>query len=210
MNLPNTTYVFTKTRGGDVYNVEYKNGSNSHGTCTYGNGDRYKREWKDGKRNGQGTYTHARGTYTTHASADTCKGEWRKAQHCFGTDTHTIGDVYKGEWKNDKKHGRGTSTFASGAVYNGEYNDDKAHGQGTCTYANGSVYDGEWKDGWRNGHGTCTCANGTVYNGEWKNGMRYGKGENTSASGKVCKGEWKYGKYLDPATCSFALQFSQR
>ena len=40
---------------------------------TYANGDVYKGEWKDGKRNGQGKMTYAHGYY-----------------------------VYEGEWKNGK------------------------------------------------------------------------------------------------------------
>ena len=50
-------------------------------------------EFKDGKRNGQGTYTYSNG------------------------------DMYEGEWKDGKYHGQGTYTFLSGSKFLGEFKD---------------------------------------------------------------------------------------
>jgi hypothetical protein len=63
--------------------------TNCFGTSTYTNGD-YVGAWKNGKRNGQGTYTYAEG------------------------------DKYVGEYKDGKQHGQGTYTWVSGSKYVGE------------------------------------------------------------------------------------------
>ena len=52
----------------------------------YANGAKYTGEYKDGKRNGQGTYYY------------------------------TDGSRWKGEWKNGKKNGLGTEYDANGTV----------------------------------------------------------------------------------------------
>ncbi len=118
---------------------------NCFGTYTYADGDKYVGEFKDDKRNGQGTYT-------------------------FGPNTEWAGDKYVGEYKDDKFNGRGTYTFANGAKYVGEWKDGNENGQGTYTYADGAKYAGEFKDDKRNGQGTYTYADGTVEEGIWKDG----------------------------------------
>ncbi len=55
--------------------------NNGYGTYTYANGGKYVGEFKDGKRNGQGTFISADGK-----------------------------NKYVGEWKNDKIYGQGTWT----------------------------------------------------------------------------------------------------
>ena len=95
-------------------------GYTGKGTHTYGEeeweGEKYVGEYKDGKRNGQGTYT------------------W------------TSGDKYVGEFKDDRKHGQGTYTYANGNKYVGEWKDDLFNGQGTYTSSDGTVYVGEFKN----------------------------------------------------------------
>ena len=71
----------------------------------YANRDKFRAEWKNGKRNGQGTFTFA------------------------------SGDKYVGAYRDDKRNGQGTFTFASGDKYVGEYKDGKRNGQGTLTFA---------------------------------------------------------------------------
>ena len=55
--------------------------------------------FKDGERNGQGTYTYG-------------KGEWE-------------GDKYVGDWKDGKRTGQGTLTFPDGTKYVGEWKNGK-------------------------------------------------------------------------------------
>ena len=77
--------------------------------------------FKDGERNGQGTYTYG-------------KGEWE-------------GDKYVGDWKDGKRTGQGTYTWSNGNKYIGEYKDEKPNGQGTLTFPDGTKYVVEWKNG---------------------------------------------------------------
>ena len=81
-------------------------------------GHTYIGEFKDGERNGQGTYTYPNG------------------------------DKYVGEFKDGKHNGQGTHTFANGNKYVGELKDGKYNGQGIKFLANGKVdLSGIWKDG---------------------------------------------------------------
>ena len=79
--------------------------------------EKYVGEYKDGKRNGQGTVT------------------W------------SDGKNYIGEFKDGKFNGHGKLTWSDGKKYVGEYKDGKQHGQGTKTYSDGEKYVGEWKEG---------------------------------------------------------------
>ena len=97
---------------------EKKNGP---GTETYEDGSSYVGVFKDGERNGQGTYTYG-------------KGEWE-------------GDKYVGDWKDGKRTGQGTYTWSNGNKYIGEWKDGKRTGQGTLTFPDGTKYVGEWKNG---------------------------------------------------------------
>ena len=69
---------------------EKKNGL---GTETYEDGSSYVGVFKDGERNGQGTYTYG-------------KGEWE-------------GDKYVGDWKDGKRTGQGSYTWSNGNNYIG-------------------------------------------------------------------------------------------
>ena len=60
-------------------------------------------------------------------------------RHGTGTFTHASGEVYVGEYEDGKKNGKGTYTYADGAVYVGEFNDNKRNGKGTYTYKSGNV-----------------------------------------------------------------------
>ena len=111
---------------------------NCFGTSTYGDGDKYVGEYRDGKANGKGTYTFADGT------------------------------TYVGEFRDNNKHGQFTVTFADGGKFVGEYKDNKKNGPGTATFASGNKYVGEYRDGERNGQFNVTYANGDRYDGGYK------------------------------------------
>jgi hypothetical protein len=84
--------------------------TNCFGTKTYyPSGNKYVGEWKDGKRDGQGTMTD------------------------------TVGEKYVGEFKDDKRDGQGTFTYTSGEKYVGEFKDGNLNGLGTFFRSNGSV-----------------------------------------------------------------------
>ena len=96
--------------------------NNGYGIYTSADGDKYIGEWKDGKENGQGTYTWVSG------------------------NTWLNGNKYVGEYKNGKIYGQGTYAWANGNKYIGEFKDDKRNGLGTYTFANGTVDKGIWKN----------------------------------------------------------------
>ncbi|SVE39460.1 uncharacterized protein METZ01_LOCUS492314, partial [marine metagenome] len=154
-------------------------------------GGRYVGEWKNGRRDGQGSYH-----YTERLGR--------------------FGATYVGEWKNGRRNGQGNyywplqwestlNAYTDGGRYVGEWKDGKFHGQGTLIWANGDKYEGEWKDGGFHGQGTLTysypCC-GQKYGGEWKDGKFHGQGTFTWSDGyirvqgqSVDKGEFKYGRF---------------
>ncbi len=160
----------TFKRGGDVYIGEFKdNKKNGQGTYIFANGDKYVGEYKDGVSHGQGTYTWA------------------------------DGNRYVGEFKDDKRSGQGIFT-ANGDKYVGEYREDKRNGQGTFTWANGDKYIGEFKDNQKNGLGMMTLADVGWHYGEWLNNIPQGQGIRFySDSGKREEGIWADGYLIREA-----------
>ncbi|MBT7013512.1 MAG: hypothetical protein HN962_01035 [Actinobacteria bacterium] len=102
-------------------------------------GAKYVGEWKNGKRNGQGTFTFP------------------------------DGEKYVGEFKDGKRNGQGTYTFPDGKKYVGEFKDGEYNGQGTFTFPDGKKYVGEFKDGNINGKGVLFKVNGEIQSGTWVN-----------------------------------------
>ena len=88
---------------------------NCFGTYTWDDGDKYVGEWKDNKKNGQGTLFHS------------------------------SGNKYVGEFKDNQRNGQGTNTWVSGDKYVGEWKDNKRNGQGTYTFVKGYVKEGIWR-----------------------------------------------------------------
>ena len=68
-----------------------------------------------------------------------------------GTFTGAKGDKYVGQWKNHNKEGQGTMTYASGHKYVGQWKNNNREGQGTMTYPDGSKKAGYWIKGNFNG-----------------------------------------------------------
>lgn len=110
------------------------------GEFSFSDGWKYVGEFKDGKRNGQ------------------------------GTELSPTGIKYVGEYSNDKRNGHGTVTFPNGENYVGDFKDDRASGQGTFTSRNGDKYIGEHKDNDRHGKGIQYRADGSILqSGNWEN-----------------------------------------
>jgi hypothetical protein len=163
---------------------------NCFGTFTAPNGNKYVGEFRNGKRNGQGTYFFLA---DNRFKGDKAVGEWKDDKmHGQGAYTNAIGNKYVGEIRNGKKNGQGTHTFAVGDKAAGEWKDDKMHGQGTYNFAKtGNIYVGEFRNGKRHGQGTHTFASGNKYVGEHRNGKRNGQGTATFADGRIKEGIWK-------------------
>jgi len=107
---------------GDKYFGEFKDGKyDGQGTFTWPSGGKYTGKFKDGKYNGQGTYTYG-------------KGEWE-------------GQKYVGEFKNGKFNGQGIYTWSDGRRFVGEFY--------LGTFWNGTEYD-------INGKNTIKVENGKI------------------------------------------------
>jgi hypothetical protein len=149
-------------------------------------GDKYEGEWKDGKRNGQGTMIYEDG--------DQYEGEWNDGKlHGQGTYLYKDGDKHVGEYKDGGRNGQGTLTWSDGNKYVGEFKDGVMSGQGTYTWPDGRKYVGEWKDGVMNGQGTYTWPDGRKYVGEWKDDKYDGQGTYTWPDGRKYVGDYKDG-----------------
>jgi len=134
------------------------------GTDTDSFGGRYVGDFKDGGRNGQGTYTFANGARYV--------GEFREGNlHGQGTFTYPDGSRYVGEFRNGQRNGQGIYTNPRGERYIGEWRGGERSGLGTYIYPDGAIYAGEFRDDVVNGQGAFISANGQlVLNGIWRDG----------------------------------------
>ena len=141
-------------------------------------GDRYEGQWKDGKRDGQGTWFF------------------------------TNGDRYEGQWKDNKQHGRGTHYFANGNRYESEWKRGERNVRLTWYFTNGDRYEGDWKDGKRDGQGAYYFSNGDRHVGWWKDNKPNGRGTYYSANGDHFKGEWVDGERTKVEVCVLSVCFA--
>jgi len=138
------------------------NGLRSIRTKISPNGDKYIGQWKDGKYEGQGTYTFPNG--------DKYVGQWKDGKiEGQGTYTWTDGTKYVGQWKDGIIEGQGTYTWIDGTKYVGQFKDGKREGQGTMIYFNGPKYVGQFKNGNIEGQGAVIFPDGSSYVGQWEN-----------------------------------------
>ena len=159
------------------------------GDCTNGNGTfihkfkvwdgsiaekKYVGEFKNGKRNGQGTET----------------------------DPY-YGFIYVGEFKDDKKDGQGTISYPGSPKYVGEFKDDKKDGQGTTTNPDGTKTVGVWKDGKKYGQVNTTWPDGGKYVGEFKDGKRHGQATLTHPDGEIYVSQWEDDKKIGKGSTTF-------
>ena len=90
------------------YIGEIKNGKpNGQGTYTFPDGKKYVGGFKENKRHGKGTYEYIR-----HGKGCIYKGDWNEGRRTGqGSETCTEGKwwfvFYEGGWKNSKFHGQG-------------------------------------------------------------------------------------------------------
>jgi hypothetical protein len=200
---------------------------------TLPDGSFYVGQFKDGQRNGQGTFTGADGSIA--------KGNWIDDQlNGFGTYIYANGDTYVGGFENSRRHGKGTYTSKSELgdfSYQGEFKNDNYSGHGTFSInwrdvrgiLIGIVYEGAFLDGTYYGYGNFTRTEGgnvvEVYTGEFKKGMREGLGTYSSrgdtfdgiwkdeaavdgvytySNGDIYSGEFKNGRHHGKGTLTFA------
>lgn len=177
---------------GDKYEGEFRswptrdvapNQFHGHGKYTLASGAVYEGHFRDGKFEGEGTFTLKNDdTYLKY------QGQFLKYQGQFqdgkfsgqGTMEYTNGHKYTGGWIEGEKSGQGTIEYKSGNKYEGSWKRNKFNGEGTFSWKNGDTYTGLFENGNFNGEGTFTYHNhDTVleYTGQYQDGERCGHGE---------------------------------
>jgi hypothetical protein len=129
------------------------------GRYTFQNGEVYSGNWKNGKREGQGT-------------------------HSFPN-----GGNYIGEFRQDAWNGKGTLAQADGTLYEGTFVDGYLHGQGLSVQVDGTRYVGDFKEGRYSGWGNLSYPSGAFYVGQFRGGLRHGRGVHVHPDGKRYVGE---------------------
>ena len=181
-------YVITKY-GDDGKPYQDKSSKDYTGKAQvqYTNGDTYDGDFKDGVRDGEGTYTYSE-----------------------------AGNKYEGQWKDNLKSGIGKMTFGGDGEYYGHFENGKRWGEGVYKYLKTKdLYSGSWKNGLKHGKGTFIFfdtkmkivgdwSNGQIINGKWifANGTyfeglfenNYPKGEGVwhFSNGNVVNGEFTH------------------
>ena len=191
--------------GKDRYEGEYRNGKfNGQGTYTWGDGRKYVGNWVNDVREGYGVFTWAPGSQWEH---DKYEGQFKDGKF-NGQGTYTWGDgrKYVGNWVNDSREGYGVFTWAPGSQwsadkYEGQFKGGKFNGQGTYTWADGRKYVGNWVNDSREGYGVFTWAPGSQwandrYEGQFKGGMFNGQGTYYFGDGRIWKGLWKDDQFV--------------
>ncbi|KAJ6729943.1 PHOSPHATIDYLINOSITOL-4-PHOSPHATE 5-KINASE RELATED [Salix viminalis] len=159
----------------------------------YSNGDVYEGDWVDGKYDGYGVETWARGSRY--------RGQYRQGlRHGFGVYRFYTGDVYAGEWSNGQSHGCGIHTCEEGSRYVGKFKWGVKHGLGHYHFRNGDTYAGEYFADKMHGFGVYCFANGHRYEGAWHEGRRQGLGMYTFRNGETQSGHWQNGILNVPST----------
>lgn len=150
---------------------------------------RYVGNARNGKREGDGTYTYVNGdTYTGTFTDDEMTG--------MGMIESIEGITYVGWCEDGVPHGDGIIEWDSGDIYIGEFNLGKRHGEGTLTWDNGDMYLGQWKLDAMTGEGAYFWADGTWYEGGFLDGELYGQGTYYSDDG-VLTGYWENDELIE-------------
>eukprot|EP00434_Breviolum_minutum_P006765 symbB.v1.2.005969.t1/scaffold344.1/size224651/11 len=86
----------------------------SEGTFTYVNGDVYTGQWREGKKQGKGTYTFAK-------DQTQLVGEWEEGKITCGKWVFPNGTFYCGKFRYNKPFGKGVWVFKNGNQLTGDY-----------------------------------------------------------------------------------------
>ena len=117
-----------------IYDGNFDRGIRSgRGTHWNGKGNLYIGQWKDDKRNGQG-------------SSFIGLSEWRENEHSEFWRKETT-ENYSGSFLNDFYHGEGTYRWADGKKYVGKFFANEKHGHGIFYYSTGSPRQQVWNYG---------------------------------------------------------------
>lgn len=147
------------------------------GWALLSNGDQYEGEYKNGLRDGTGTY--------------------------FFKNGHR----YIGNWKTGLKHGKGKFHYPDGSSYEGEWCKDLKQGFGIYTYLNLDRYEGNWFQGKRHGTGHYIYhEDDTNFYGTWENGILQGPAELIHETYRLHT-HWKDGGPIGKSAFTFARKY---
>lgn len=175
---------------------------NGKGLATYKNGDTYDGYFKDGVRNGEGTYTYA--ASGTEEVKDTYKGQWvNNLKHGIGKQKYTknaatgLADEYYGNWENGHRHGEGVMIYANKDIFSGQWKLGKKDGEGTYIFQETRMkYVGQFKAG-QLVSGKWLYPNGTYFEGNFDNNQPKGHGKWHFENGNVVEGDYQQIKRAD-------------
>lgn len=177
----------------DYYIGLFKDGlRNGNGTFVWRDGEMYEGEFKNNFKNGYGKITYAPDNKN---EADYYFGQFKDGkEHGKGKFAWRNGDVYDGEFQNGFKSGNGTYMYTNGKKYEGQFLKDNFNGFGKLTYEenNGdkdkfgpNYYVEIFKDDLYHGQGKLYWKNGESYGGAWENGERHGYGTLWAKDGSI-------------------------
>lgn len=158
-----TGYGVTVFSNGDTYRGYHLNGEfDGFGVYLHSTtGGVHKCEFKDGVKDGFGTYDSA---VMSHS------GLYSKDKFVRGRGTKVLATgSYTGDLKNDKEYGQGRFVYANGDVYEGRFKHNKQYGEGKLTMQNGTVQEGIWSGNRMTGEVT-QVGHPTLY-GDFVNGV---------------------------------------
>jgi len=120
-----------------------------HGIQVWGSaGSKYEGEWKDNRRQGQGTLEFGDScTYTGSWNLDQYDGEGMvqseqssKLADMSSINLFALGEfisgniIYRGTYASGRQEGTGSLRYADGSVYIGEFKNNTRHGKGVYVY----------------------------------------------------------------------------
>ena len=209
--IPPRTKKYAGEYEGDFDERGVREGS---GRVLFPNGDVYTGKFKNGMRQGFGTYVYHINKMKGETKPRRYEGQWQQSEKKgSGKETWPDGSYYHGEYLKDKFHGKGTH-YNRRTKYIGEFREGLRFGKGKCEWLKSKdTYDGEWISNRMHGFGTYIYGSerkkhmeagkkydpwdhvfeNDTYKGEWIKGKRSGRGVFTKSSGEQWDGEWKNG-----------------
>ena len=119
---------------------------NGKGIIIFSSGNKYKGDFKEGKREGTGKYI-------------------------FSDKT-----IYNGKFKNNKFDGKGILEWTNNIKYEGEFSEGYLNNEGKLADNEGEKYEGNFKNNCFEGKGKYTFEDGSTYEGSFSSNYRFGKG----------------------------------
>ena len=173
---------------------------NGHGVLYYNSGDIYIGEFKDGKRNLEGTYYSASdgsrfiGFFKDnmmHGPIDEISSNGTTYQDVYKDNKRVEPTPTKGTVYGESKNGYNVTLYEDGSKYKGYNRNNKHNGWGTLTKTDGSLYVGEFKDDQFNGFGTLHNPDGSITEGMWEENRFIGELKNqTGCVSGDCKNSY--------------------